>query len=124
MLDHVAQVYEYSPPELRRATIRQIHNRLLSGTHQLTPYRQWTIRLAGCIHSDSAQIIPGTSLLVTLLESPKGETGEIVVVDLQGGNVIGRKAIESETQECKLAVDMNGFSDFRVVLLSEKAKKG
>ena len=104
--------------------MRQIRNHFLSGTLQLAPYRGRTIRLAGGIHPDSAQIIPGASILVTLLESPKFETREIAVVDLQGGNVIGRKAIESEPQECKLAVDMNGFSDFRVVLLSEKAKKG
>lgn len=124
MLDYIAQVYEYSPPELRRATIRQIRNHFLSGTLQLTPYRQRTIRLAGVIHSDSVQIIPSTSILVALLELCQGERREVVVVDLQGGDVIGRKAIESEMQECKIAVDVNGFSDFRVALLSEKTKNG
>jgi hypothetical protein len=69
-------------------------------------------------------MIPGTSLLVALLELYQGGGREVVVVDLPGGGVIGRKPIESEMRECKLAVDMNGFSDFRVALLSEKVKNG
>jgi len=99
--------------------MKETRNSILSSSLPSTPSHRRSIRMIGAIHPDSVQIVPGTSFLVALLEASNGESREVVVVDLYGG-VIGRKAVETEAQECSLAVDSSGFDGFKVALLWEK----
>lgn len=57
--------------------------------------------------------------MVALLESSE-ENKEVLVVDLQSREVLGRKRIEGGARNCNLAVDASSFNNFRVALLWQK----
>lgn len=120
LLPRLTPIHDLSPRELRLATSRACHNRLLNSKHAQGPFSTRSITFDGVIYPNSETLIDGAGLFICLLGATEDTAQELICVDVRRGLVVGRQILDFKLSKYFVGAELISSTQFRVAVSGER----